>query len=69
MLTHHTHVHTHTHTHTHTHIYIAHELALEVFQGLTSNTQIVKESIQKGMNYSIGVLRGVIYHTFIVKVL
>ncbi|KAL5489677.1 hypothetical protein EMCRGX_G018795 [Ephydatia muelleri] len=26
----------------------SHELALEVFQGLTSNTQIVKESIQKG---------------------
>lgn len=26
----------------------AHELVLEVFQALTSNTQIVKESIQKG---------------------
>ena len=30
----------------------AHELVLEVFQALTSNTQIVKESIQKGM-YSV----------------
>ena len=28
--------------------YAAHELVLEVFQALTSNTQIVKESIQKG---------------------
>ena len=27
----------------------AHELVLEVFQALTSNTQIVKESIQKGI--------------------
>ena len=28
---------------------LAHELVLEVFQALTSNTQIVKESIQKGI--------------------
>ena len=37
-------VHSPAHAHTHT----AHELALEVFQALTSNTQIVKEAIQKG---------------------
>ena len=29
-------------------VVVAHELVLEVFQALTSNTQIVKESIQKG---------------------
>lgn len=31
-------------------LFIAHSLVLEVLQALTSNTQIVKESIQKGID-------------------